>query len=143
VESPAVRKQTENRGAVLTLADKLATMKQVHIPNGGLGRQALDADSTLFRCSLFANPHNSKLGLILLVLDMKNRASPDRTDHSMQYRSLLTDVSDLGVLGEGHGLGVNTPDTHRQECGDTSIATTIHICCVERTHAMVWHEESD
>jgi hypothetical protein len=77
-------------------------------------------------CALLANPHNPKLGLILLVLDMENHARFDRADHSLQDRSSITDVSDLGMLGEWHGSGVHTPDTNREKCGDTSIAATIH-----------------
>jgi hypothetical protein len=78
------------------------------------------------------------------MLDMKDRACLNRADHSLQHRSLITDVSDLGVLGKRHRLSVNTPDTHRQECSDTSIPATIHIiCCAEKANGMVWHEESD
>ena len=40
------------------------------------------------RCALLAHPHNSKLRLILVVLDMENLACLDRTDHSVQHRSL-------------------------------------------------------
>jgi hypothetical protein len=101
-------------------------MKQVHIPDCGLRRQALDADSALSLRALLANPHNSKLGLILLMLDVENLACLDRADHSVQHRASIADVSDLRVLRKRHGAGVDTPDAHRQECGNPSIAATIH-----------------
>ena len=103
----------------------------------------MDADSAFPLRALLANPHNSKLGLLLLMLDMENRPCPDRADHSVQHRSSIADVSDLGVLREGHRLSVDTPDAHRQECGNTSIATTIHMRSLEWAHGMVWHGESD
>jgi hypothetical protein len=60
------------------------------------------------------------------MLDMKDLARLDRADHSLQHGSPIADVSDLHMLCEGHRLGVNTPDAHRQKCGNASIATTIH-----------------
>jgi hypothetical protein len=104
----------------------LTAVKQIHIPDGRLGRQALDADSTLSLRARFADPHDSEIGLALIVLDMKNLASLHRANHPLQHGAVIAYVSDLGMLREGHGLGVDTPDTHGQECGDTSIATTIH-----------------
>jgi hypothetical protein len=102
-------------------------VEQVHIPDGGLGRLSLDADFALSWCALFAYPHDSKLGLILIMLHMEDRACPDRADHTLQNRSPITNVSDLGMLCEGQRLGVDTPDAHRQKRSNASIATTIHM----------------
>jgi hypothetical protein len=93
--------------------------------------------------ALLAHPHNPKLSLILLVLDMENLTCLDRANHPVQHGASIADVSDLRVLREGHGTGIDTPDAHRQECGDTSIATTIHMGSLERAHGMVWQEKSD
>jgi hypothetical protein len=73
------------------------------------------------------------------MLEVEDRAGPDWTDHSMQHRSAIADVSDLSMLREGHGLGIDTPDAHRQECGDTSIATTIHRTRLNSTPEKVRH----
>lgn len=77
------------------------------------------------------------------MLDVENRTRPHRTDHSLQHCSLITDIPDLGMLGKGQGLSVDTPDTHRQEGSDTSMATTIHIDRVETADGMVWDEQND
>ena len=114
-------------------------MEQIYIPDERLGRQALDADFPLPSRALLAHPDDSKLGLILIVLDMEDLACPDRADHSVQHRPAITDVSDLGMLRKGHGLGVDTPDAHRQECGDTSTATTIHKPRLNPTAEKVRH----
>lgn len=76
--------------------------------------------------ALFPDPDNAELGLILIVLDMKSCARSNRAGHSPQHGSPITDVSDLGVLRERQRFGVDAPDAHGQECGDPSIATTIH-----------------
>jgi hypothetical protein len=101
-------------------------MQQIHIPNERLRRQAFQTDLTLSSRALLANPNNSKLRLILIMLEMENLARSNGTDQSLQHGSAIADISDLGMLRERHGLGVHAPDAHGQECRDTSIATTIH-----------------
>jgi hypothetical protein len=118
-------------------------VEQIHIPDGWLGGQALDADSTLSLGAWFADPHHSELGLIVVVLHVENLACLHRANHSVQHGSMIADVSDLGMLRERHGLGVDTPDTHRQECGDTSIAATIHKAPLSPTPKKIWHVHSD
>jgi hypothetical protein len=112
---------------------------QIYIPNKRLSRQAFDANFTLSSGACLAHPHDPKLGLIFIVLNMDDPACPDRADESLQHCTTITDVSDLSVLREGHGLGIYTPDAHRQECGDTSIATTIHWAPLEPTPEKIWH----
>jgi hypothetical protein len=77
-------------------------------------------------CTLFANPHDPKLSLVLIMLDMEDLALFDQANHSLQHGSTIADVSNLDMLSEGHGFSVDSPDSHSQECGHTSIATTIH-----------------
>jgi hypothetical protein len=101
-------------------------VQQIHIPDGRLRRQAFDADSALPFGARFASPHHPKLSLNFVLLDMENLARLDRANHSLQHGSTITDISDLRMLGEGHGFGVDTPDTHCKECANASIPTTIH-----------------
>ena len=116
----------ESQKLSLPFSRGLGAMQQIHIPNERLRRHAFDADFTLPSCALFADPHYPKLGLILIVLEVEEFTGLDRANHSLQHRSTITDVSDLGILCEGQGFGIDTPDAHRQECGHASIATTIH-----------------
>jgi hypothetical protein len=74
---------------------------------------------------------------------MQDLACPDRADHSLQYRSSITHVSDQGMLRERQGFGVDTPDSHCQECGDTSIAATIHRAPLEPTAEKIGHIHND
>jgi hypothetical protein len=104
----------------------LTAVQQIHIPDGRLRRQAFDADSALPFGARFASPHHPKLSLNFVLLDMENLARLDRANHSLQHGSTITDISDLRVLREGHGFGVDTPDAHGKECANASIPTTIH-----------------
>src|SRR5215831_15693656 len=118
-------------------------MQEVHIPDGRFIRQALDANSPLPGGPLAAHPHDAKLSLIVLVLHIQDGAYPHRSNHAVQHGPLITDVSDLGMLSEGHRLGVDSPDAHRQECSDTSVATTIHKFSWGGVLAMLGQADSD
>jgi hypothetical protein len=124
----------ENREeALLAFAYNLSALQQVHIPNEGFGRQALDADFTLPPRARLARPYHSKLGLLLIMLDVEDLSGADGTNHSLQHRSAIANVSDLGVLREWHGFSVDAPDAYGEKCVDTSIAATIHRTSLSTT----------
>jgi hypothetical protein len=117
----------------------LSALEKIYIPDERLGRQDFDADFPLPARALLADPHHSKLGLILIMLKVKDAACPDRAKQPVQHGSAIADVSDLGMLRKRHGLGIHTPDSHRQQRIDTSTATTIHRLRLNPTEEKVRH----
>ena len=74
----------ENRGeALLALADDLSALQEIYIPDEGLGRKTLDADFALSPRARLARPHYSKLGLLLIMLNVEDLPGPDGTNHSL------------------------------------------------------------
>jgi hypothetical protein len=151
VKSSAVRKSGQNplrskdegfnqkdkekeayRARTLPFSSDLTAVQQIHIPDSRLGWQSFDSNFSLSSSAKPAHPHHTKLRLVVLILQMQNRACPYRTHHPLQHRSTIANVFDLRMLRERQGLGVHAPDAHRKQCRGPPIPTPIHSC----VHAM-------
>jgi len=111
----------------------------MNFPDSGLGCQDFNPNFSLPASPALTDPHHTKFRLILFILDVEDRAGPNRAYHTVQHCSAIADVPDLGMLRERHRFRVHAPDAHGQICRDTPISTTIHIAPSEQTHVIVWH----
>src|SRR5438552_13623263 len=127
---PQTRPATYERKPVgrSPVSHELCAAMQVDAPDAWFGGQLLYADFALQLCAHVAGPHNTKLGLVSLVLHIHDFPRLDPWTYALHYSARAADVLDPSQLHEGARIAIHSPDAHRQHGVHSRLATLIHNC---------------
>ena len=123
---PACAIHPRRHRSALLFTYKSSASGQVDVPDMWFLGKAFDSESSGFERPGPACPYDAKLGVLAVVLDVKNLARPNLCAHVLQDCTQAAQIAHARQLRERPRVAVHAPNAHRQGCFCPRFPSLIH-----------------